>query len=255
MTGARLEAKDIVIRYGGLTAVNGMCISAAPGEVTALIGPNGAGKTSLFSCLGGAIAPSSGQILLDGKDITRLSIEDRAHRGLKRTFQRLAVFPTMTVEDNLMVGAETKRRSGFVRGTLGLKEPSAPAACAVVEQVITQLGLESSRHARANTLSTGTLRLVELGRALCSQPRVLLLDEPASGLDDHETRALRDVLRSVAADGVTVMLVEHDVALVLDVADQIFAMSDGHLLAHGTPDEIRSNKAVRSAYLETTRRA
>lgn len=251
MTGARLEGRGITVRFGGLTAVSEMDIVAEPGEVTALIGPNGAGKTTMFACLSGALHADAGQVLLDGEDITALAPEARAQRGMRRTFQRLAVFPTLSVQDNLLVGAESRRPSHLARGLLGMPDAAQASNCARVEEVLDQLGLRHQRHARASTLSTGTLRLVELGRALCGDPRVLMLDEPASGLDDAEATSLRGVLRSLADEGVAVVLVEHDMALVLDVADRIVAMTQGRLLATGTPAEIREDASVREAYLGT----
>lgn len=250
VSGARLTAEAITVQYGGLTAVSEMSLVAEPGQITALIGPNGAGKTSLFEALGGAVAPASGRVLLDDQDVTRLSVEERAHLGMRRTFQRLAVFPSLTVADNLRVGAETRKRLGLVRGLLGLTEPDLEETEGRVERVLALLGLESAASQRASTLSTGSLRLVELGRALCARPRLLLLDEPASGLNDTETGALRDVLLDLAQRGVTVLLVEHDVSLVLSVADTVYAMAQGTLLASGTPKEIAAHPAVREAYLD-----
>ena len=251
MTGSRLEGRGITVRFGGLTAVAGMDLVAEPGEVTALIGPNGAGKTTLFACLSGALHANEGQVLLDGEDVTDLAPEARASRGMRRTFQRLAVFPTLTVEDNLLVGAESRHKTRLARGLVGLPDAAHRDSCRRVEEVLSQLGLRQVRTSRASTLSTGTLRLVELGRALCGDPRVLMLDEPASGLDEVEAAGLRDVLRSLADDGVAVVLVEHDMELVLGVADRVIAMSEGRLLASGTTDEIRANASVRGAYLGT----
>jgi branched-chain amino acid transport system ATP-binding protein len=247
-----LEAFDVVRRFGGVAAVDGVALAADAGEVTALIGPNGAGKTTLFACLTGEQALDGGRVLLDGEDVTRLAPDARARRGMGRTFQRLAIFATLSVADNLLVGAESRLAGSLTRGLLGLPAPTASLDHDRVEQVIELLDLGSVRDQQAGTLSTGGQRMVELGRALCRDPHVLLLDEPASGLDTAETDRLRIVLRGLAADGMAVLLVEHDIGLVLGAADVVYAMAAGRMLARGTPDEVRTDPAVRAAYLERT---
>jgi branched-chain amino acid transport system ATP-binding protein len=164
----------------------------------------------------------------------------------------LAVFSSLTVADNLRVGAETRRPGSLVRGLLGLPERTGAEDDARVDAVVERLGLASVRNRRSGELPTGTQRLVELGRALCHDPSVLLLDEPASGLDTSETDELAEVLRGVAAEGTAVLLVEHDMGLVLKVADRVYAMAAGRVLTVGTPEEVRSDPAVRAAYLERT---
>jgi len=257
VTGSRLTAIGITKRFGGLVAVDDVSVTAEPGTVTALIGPNGAGKTTLFQCLTGSERPDAGQVLLDERDVTRVSPDGRARLGIGRTFQRLAVFPSMTVADNLGVGAENRtnapavlRVGALLLGILGFPVVDVKRHQRRVDEVIELLHLDDVRDAPAGALPTGTLRLVELGRALCHDPTVLLLDEPASGLDTEETKNLQLVLRQVAADGVAVLLVEHDVDLVFGVADTVYAMAEGRLLASGKPDEIRTHPAVREAYLD-----
>jgi branched-chain amino acid transport system ATP-binding protein len=244
-----LEGVGVVRRYGGVAAVDGVDLTARSGEVTALIGPNGAGKTTLFGCLAGSEPVDGGRVLLGGRVVTELRPEARARRGLGRTFQRLAVFDTLTVADNLLVGAESRRSGSLVGGLLGL-----PARVTDdqdrVEAVLRLLDLEAVREQPAGTLSTGLQRMVELGRALCREPVVLLLDEPASGLDTEETHRLQEVLRGLAAEGMAVLLVEHDIGLVLGAADMVYAMASGRLIAAGTPDEVRNDPAVRAAYLD-----
>src|SRR3954451_15771568 len=190
----RLEATGVTKRFGGLTAVDDVSITVEPGQVTALIGPNGAGKTTLFQCLTGRERPDAGEVRLGGRDITALHPDVRARLGLGRTFQRLAVFPSMTVADNLRVGAENRPRLGgllrvgvLLIGMLGFPVEHAAADDRRVEEVVDLLGLQEVREVPAGSLSTRPLQLVELGRALCNDPRVLLLDEPASGLDTEET--------------------------------------------------------------------
>jgi branched-chain amino acid transport system ATP-binding protein len=248
--GARLEGIGITKRFGGLTAVDDMSIVAEPGRVTALIGPNGAGKTTLFACLTGMEIPDAGTVLLDGRDITRATSDERARLGVARTFQRLNVFATMTVRDNLLVGAEGRSAGSLLRGTLGLPEPNRAADRRRVREVLHQLRLRGVQDTPAGALPTGTLRLVELGRALCTDPKVLLLDEPASGLDSTETEELQGVLRDVAAMGVAVLLVEHDVDLVFEAADDVYAMAEGRLLAHGNAESVKLDDRVQDVYLD-----
>jgi branched-chain amino acid transport system ATP-binding protein len=244
-----LAAQGLVRRYGGVAAVDGVDLTAQAGEVTAVIGPNGAGKTTLFGCLAGTESVDEGRVLLQGQDVTALRPEARARLGLGRTFQRLAVFDSLTVADNLLVGAESRQPGSLLAGLLGLPSRDRPNRDRV-EQVLALLGLQEERDVPAGLLSTGAQRLVELGRALCRDPQVLLLDEPASGLDTAETARLQGVLRGLAADGIAVLLVEHDMGLVLAAADVVYAMASGRLLAAGTPEQVRTDPAVRAAYLD-----
>jgi branched-chain amino acid transport system ATP-binding protein len=236
-----LEVESVTKRFGGLTAVDAVSLRVLPGRVTSLIGPNGAGKTTLFNCLTGVLPPTAGRVLLDGRDITSLPMHKRAQLGIGRTFQRLEVFGGMTVEANLVVAAESVDRHRSRRGRAGVR--------ALVDEVLDQVGLTALRSKVAGELSTGTLRLVELGRALCVQPSVLLLDEPGSGLDSHESEEFEQTLRAIAASGVGVLLVEHDVDLVMSISETIYVVDFGKLIATGTPDEISVNADVRAAYL------
>jgi len=243
-----LRAEGLSRRYGGLMAVDGVSLAVPPGEVTGLIGPNGAGKSTLFSLLTGVEQPDAGRVVLGGRDITRMPPDARARRGLVQTFQVPSLFPSMTVSDNLMVGAENRHRD-YYGGLLGLVGHSRVAARRRVSRILSALELESIRDEIAGTLSTGALRLVELARALCAEPDVLLLDEPASGLDATETEKLAGLLRGFAASGVGVLLVDHDTDLVFSVVDRVYAMIGGRVVAEGSPDEVRANAAVRSVYL------
>jgi branched-chain amino acid transport system ATP-binding protein len=257
MTTGHLEAVGITKRFGGLTAVDDVSVETNAGSIAALIGPNGAGKTTLFHCLTGVEAPDEGIVRLGDRDLTSLSSDARARLGIGRTFQRLEIFPTLTVADNLRVGAENRttahigRRIGsLLAGLIGIAIGDQQPNRRRVEEVIDLLGLAAVADAPAGTLPTGTLRLVELGRALCHDPQVLLLDEPASGLDTAESQHLKQVLRDVVTTGVGVLLVEHDVDLVFDLADRVYAMAAGQVIASGTPDKVRASPQVREAYLD-----
>lgn len=224
----RLSARALVRRFGGVTALDQVSLDLPPGRITALTGHNGAGKSTLFRCLSGADRPDSGQVLLEGRDITHLPEYTRARLGLARTFQQIAVFPGLTVADNLRVGAEQAGRRG------GLEADFA------VARTLRLLRLEHLADRHASGLPTGTLRLVELGRALSAEPGVLLLDEPAAGLDRAESERLAALLTALAADGLAVLLVEHDRELVDRIADRVLTMSAGRIFpapSNGSADD------------------
>ncbi|MCK9900043.1 ABC transporter ATP-binding protein [Parafrankia colletiae] len=243
-----LRARDLVRRYGGLTAVENVSMDVPRGQITGLIGPNGAGKSTLFSLLTGVEQPDGGKVLLGQRDITRMSPDARSRRGLVQTFQVPSLFPSLTVGDNLLVAAENRRRD-YAGGLLGLKARGRASALAVVDEVLDSLELADIRGAVAGTLPTGALRLVEFARALCARPDVLLLDEPASGLDAAETDRFSALVRRIADDGVAILLVDHDVDLVFAVVDQVYAMVGGRVVAEGAPDVVRNDPTVRSVYL------
>ncbi len=238
---ARLEVREVTVRYGGHVAVGGVSLDAEAGRTTGLIGPNGAGKTSLFNVVSGLLPAQSGQVILDGRDMTRMGPTRRARRGLARTFQRLELFSMLSVRDNVRVGVESRRNWAHDGGR------SSDAT----EELIERVGLQELADERVDALPTGQARLVELARALAIRPSVLLLDEPASGQDDRETRAFGEMLGTIAASGVAVLLVEHDVGLVMRACDKIYVLDFGRVIACGTPDEIRNDKAVLAAYLGT----
>ena len=231
-----LEVREVSVRFGGHMAVDRANLDVEAGAITGLIGPNGAGKTTLFNVITGLQAITQGRVMLDGADITRAAAHQRARAGIARTFQRLELFGSMSVFDNILVAAEMHRS-----GVQGPREATA----AIVEGV----GLGDLADQRADSLSTGNARLVELGRALACRPRVLLLDEPASGLDDTETEAFATILRSLTSQGLAILLVEHDVPLVMSLCSSITVLNFGAVIACGTPEEVQNDPAVIDAYL------
>ncbi|MFE7192344.1 ABC transporter ATP-binding protein [Kitasatospora sp. NPDC057541] len=235
----RLTARGVVRRYGGIEAVAGVDLVTEPGRVTALIGPNGAGKSTLFDCLAGTARPDAGRVLLGGRDVTRLPVHRRVRLGLARTFQQIAVFPTLSVADNVRVGAE-QQRSGAERRP-GAADGRTARALAV-------FGLGPVAAEPAGGQPTGVLRLVELARALAGEPRVLLLDEPAAGLDSAQTTRLLTVLRGLADDGMALLLVEHDPDLVAELADTVYAMADGRMVAAGPTAAVLADPRVVRAW-------
>jgi branched-chain amino acid transport system ATP-binding protein len=238
---AQLDIEDVVVRFGGNVAVDEVSLSATPGRVTGLIGPNGAGKTTLFNVVTGLLTPNAGRVRLDGTDITKLAPYKRARRGIARTFQRLELFSVLTVRENIAVAAETRGGWAHERGNTST----------IVEEVIDRVGLRDCADLRVDSLPTGQARLVELGRALACKPKVLLLDEPASGQTEQETERFAALLRELGGEGITIVLVEHDVQLVMAVCDSICVLDFGRIIATGTPDQIRTNELVLAAYLGT----
>ena len=246
---ALLEVHDITKTFGGLVAVDGMSLTVDAGAITALIGPNGAGKTTTFNCITGLLAPDTGQVLLDGQDLSGLEVHERANAGLGRTFQRLEVFAGMTVFENCQVAAEVALPGHIFAKVLALRDRPNRKVVEQVQSALELVGIDHLADVLAGELSTGVLRRVELARALCTRPLVLLLDEPASGLDDDETRALEQVLRTITAEGIGILLVEHDVDLVLRVARWIHVMDFGEPVMDGPPDEVRRDPRVQAVYL------
>ncbi|MEU0932291.1 ABC transporter ATP-binding protein [Embleya sp. NPDC005971] len=243
-----LRAAGIVRRFGGLRAVDGVDLVVPAGLVTAVIGPNGAGKSTLFDCLAGGRV-DAGRVHLGGRDVTRLPAHRRARLGLARTFQVVSVFPSLTVVDNLRVAAENRSGASAPARLLGLPDPARGRTRVAVEAALRRLALTEHAHTPAGELPAGILRMVELARALTASPSVLLLDEPASGLDDAQADRLRHELRALAADGLAVLLVEHDMDLVFGVADTVHVMAAGRIVASGTPAEIRADARAREVYL------
>ncbi|NDH47442.1 MAG: ABC transporter ATP-binding protein [Acidimicrobiia bacterium] len=231
-----LDVRGVMVRFGGVMAVGGVNLSADAGQVTGLIGPNGAGKTTLFNVISGMQEPTAGEVYVSGINVTHEAPHRRAKRGLARTFQRLELFASLSVRDNVRVAAELA---------------GVPDVNGTVDELLEKVGVSNLEHTTAGDLPTGSARLVEIARALATMPRLLLLDEPASGLDDSETERLGTLFRELAADGLGVLLVEHDMDLVMHVCDRIHVLDLGHIIAVGTPDEVQHDQAVLRAYLGT----
>lgn len=248
MAEALLAAKGLTIRFGGLVALDRVDLEVAPRGITGLIGPNGAGKTTLFNVITGLLRPHDGEVRYDGHDILRWSPQRRGRAGIARTFQRLDLFVGMSVRDNL-------RASWEASTTGGVFGRQSRSGAALVDELIERLGLGEVAGRRAGTLPTGLGRMVELGRALCTRPRLLLLDEPSSGLDGAETERFRDLLLEITQTdhqdhpAPAVLLVEHDVRLVMEVCQQITVLDFGQRIACGTPQQVRHDPVVISAYL------
>ncbi len=249
-----LEVKDLTVRFGGHVAVNHVSLSVNGGEIVGLIGPNGAGKTTMFNAICGVVPPTNGTVRLAGRSLSKLPTHKRARAGLGRTFQRLEVFSSLTVQENVRVGLEIRkswsRRGGCDRQYLAAGEELAPDD--EIALILNRLGLTELADEVAGALPTGQARLVELGRALAARPSVILLDEPASGLDDNETERFGELLQFLAKAGLGILLVEHDVGLVMRVVDSLHVLDFGSVIAAGDPDEVRQNAAVVDAYLGTS---
>jgi branched-chain amino acid transport system ATP-binding protein len=234
-----LETKDATVRFGGINALKEVSLEVPTGSITGLIGPNGAGKTTCFNVITGLQETVAGRVILDGQDVTSLGPHRRARMGLARTFQRLEVFGSLSARDNVLVAAEI--RSSWS------KEKEDPGQ--VADELLERVGIAHVAHDRVDAMPTGLARLVELARALAARPRVLLLDEPGSGLDDTESKAFADLLVELAGEGLGILIVEHDVELVMRVCAQIFVLDFGAIIANGTPREIQANPVVQAAYL------
>ncbi|CAB4859195.1 unannotated protein [freshwater metagenome] len=231
--------------FGGAAALSDVGVTAEAGAITGLIGPNGAGKTTLFNCITGLLQPTSGEILLDGRDISSLPPYKRSRAGVARTFQRLELFTSLTVRDNIRVAGEIRNRWSKTR-----VDPRAET-----DHVVQLLGLSALADRDVSEIPTGMARRVEMGRALMTRPKILLLDEPASGQDEQETEEFGELLLHLCAEGTAILLVEHDVSLVMKVCSFIQVLDFGRIIASGAPGDIQSNQAVLEAYLGEDHRA
>jgi branched-chain amino acid transport system ATP-binding protein len=249
-----LSVQGVSVRFGGITALDGLSFDVAAGEIVGLIGPNGAGKTTLFNCLSRVYAPDAGEILLEGRSILGQPPHAIAALGIARTFQHAALFEGMSVRDNIKVGCHCRTRSGFGANALRLAscEAEEQRIDARADELVAFMGLELHARLPAHALPLAMKKRVELARALAGSPNLLLLDEPAAGLNHAEIDALRGQIRRIRDnEGVTVLLVEHHMGLVMSVSDRVVAIDFGKRIAQGTPAEVRANPAVMQAYLGT----
>jgi branched-chain amino acid transport system ATP-binding protein len=245
-----LKVRDCKKKFAGIVALEGVSMEVGEHERIGLIGPNGAGKTTFFNCLLGVLRMDGGSVELAGEDITRLPVHTRSRRGLGRTFQRIELFPDSTVRDHLLVAERVRRGNGRLwKDIVGLGRPKADEV-AHCDEVLELLRLDHLADEPIERLSLGQARLVEVGRALMTEPKLLLLDEPSSGLDRAETAALADTLKEVQAEqGFSILLVEHDVELVADFTTRSYVLDFGRMILEGPTAEVLASPQVRAAYL------
>ena len=237
-----LQADGISVQFGGLQALADVDLDVEAGGITGLIGPNGAGKTTMFNVICGLQPTTRGRVTFDGQEVTGLKTHERARLGIARTFQRLEVFGSLSARENILVAAE-------IRGRWSSEKVDA---FKVTDEILKRCDLNRVADHRVDTMPTGLARTVELARALATAPKMLLLDEPSSGLSEDETVFFAALLRSLTAEGLGILLVEHDVELVMDVCERIHVLDFGRKIAAGTPKEIQKDQAVQAAYLGST---
>jgi branched-chain amino acid transport system ATP-binding protein len=247
----QLAVRGLSHCFGGLKAVSEVSFEVGEGSITALIGPNGAGKTTLFNLISGTIPPQTGSIRLDGRELAGLPPYRIAELGVCRTFQTTRLFPRLTAIENVMVGRHTRSRAGFLAGLLNLPHTwrEERAIRQRAGELLEELGAGDCADEAAGFLGFRKQRLVEIARALAAEPRLLLLDEPAAGLNLHETEQLAALIRRIRERGVTVLLVEHDMSLVMDISDRVVVLNYGRKLSEGTPAQVQSDPEVIRIYL------
>jgi branched-chain amino acid transport system ATP-binding protein len=251
MDNVLLEIQDLHRFFGGLHAVNGVSMAVRKESIQAVIGPNGAGKTTLFNLIAGTIPPQKGEVFFKGRKITAHKPHVIADLGIARTFQTTKLFPEMTVLENVMMGRHTRTRSGFLAGMLNLpytwREDRQTEEKAFL--ILTELGLAGYALEPASNLSFGRQRMVEFARTLAMEPSLLLLDEPAAGLNIYETKELADLILKIRKRGITCLIVEHDMSLVMNISDSVAVLDQGQKIAEGSPREIQRNPEVLRIYL------
>jgi len=249
--GCLLETRSLTMHFGGVKAVNGVSLQIQRGEIYSIIGPNGAGKTTVFNCLTGFYAPTAGAILFEGRSIAGLASHHVTRRGIARTFQNVRLFGEMTALENAMIGRFARTRSGVLASMLALgssrREERAAAQRALEELAF--VGLSSRTDTWARNLAYGDQRRLEIARALATDPALLLLDEPGAGMNPSEIERTMDLIDRIRARGITVVLIEHHMKLVMSISDRITVLDHGEPLCQGTPDEVCNNPRVIEAYL------
>ena len=246
-----LTVEGLAVRFGGVAALADVSFEVQPGRITSMIGPNGAGKTTAFNVITGFLRPARGRVLFEGEPLTGLRPYQVAERGIVRTFQKTNVFPQVTVFDNVMIGLHLQERAGLIAVLLGnrrVREEEATLA-SQAEEILAFVGLAHRRDEAASALPYGEQRLLELAIALAARPRLLLLDEPASGMNPAEKTTVMGLIQRIREQGVTILLVEHDMRLVMGISDQVIVLHGGRVIAQGAPNQIQGDPQVIRAYL------
>lgn len=251
MTKKLLEVKDIVVKFGGVTALNNVSLHVNEGEIAALIGPNGAGKTTVFNIVTGYYTPTSGQVIVDGESVVGLRPYKIARKGFGRTFQNIRLFGDMTAVENVATAADSLNKSGLVGSLLGVPRSrhDEKKSLETAMELLTFIGLDHRAYQMAKNLPYGDQRRLEIARALALKPKVLLLDEPAAGFNPQEKVELGELIRKIRDRGFAVLLIEHDMSLVMKISDRISVLDFGQKIAEGKPEEIQNNQRVIDAYL------
>jgi branched-chain amino acid transport system ATP-binding protein len=251
-----LKVNHLTVKFGGLTAVNDLDFSIYPKEIVSLIGPNGAGKTTTFNAVTGFLRTSAGSITLEGRELAHLKPHEIAEKGITRTFQITSLFPHLSVLENVRTGHHLQERETLwdvvftTRRKRRLEEESRVRTL----EILNFIGLDGKKETTAGSLPYGEQRLLEIGIALAANPKLLLLDEPSAGLNDTETRSMKELIQRIRAKSITILLVEHDMKLVMGISDRIIVLNFGKKIATGTPDEIKANPEVIRAYLGERKR-
>jgi ABC-type branched-subunit amino acid transport system ATPase component len=246
-----LALKEVTRLFGGVRAVDGVALSVAPGEVHGLIGPNGAGKTTVLNLVSGLLSPTAGRIELDGQRLDGLAVHRIAALGIARTYQNIRLFGGLSAEDNVVVGQHLSRKSLLLQRMLGMRaaRQEQQAAQKLARALLARVGMEGRASERASNLSYGEQRRIEIARALAARPRVLLLDEPTAGMNAPEAASIAALVRSVAAEGRAVVLIEHNVPLVMQTCDRVTVLNFGKVIARGVPAEVAKDQGVIDAWL------